>query len=188
MAIEDDDIIELLFDREQNALEFISQKYNNYCTAIANNILNNKEDVEECVNDTYLKIWNSIPPNRPEVLRTFIGRITRNQAFDLYKKMNAQKRGKGQIAMVLDELEECIAGDNNPEKILDQKQLLEAINSFLGTLSKEKCALFVRRYWYSDNIAEIASRYGMSENHVSVSLNRLRKKLRAYLIERGFEL
>ena len=98
------------------------------------------------------------------------------------------KRGNGEFAVVLDELAECVSGGSEPDKEFDRKQMQDAINSFLGSLSKEKCALFVRRYWYSESISEIAERYCMSENHVSVSLYRLRKKFHDYLIERGFEL
>lgn len=187
MAIDDNKIIQLYFDRDENAIKETSEKYGIYCSSIAINILNNKEDAEECVSDTYLKTWNSIPPNRPTVLRTFLGKITRNAAFDLYKKMNAEKRGKGNLAVVLDELGDCVSGGCEPEKEYDKKECINAINSFLGTLSEEKCAFFVRRYWYAETISIIAKRYGKRENYVSVSLNRVRKKLHEYLLERGFE-
>ena len=188
MIMEDNEIIQLYFERNEEAIKATADKYGPYCNSIAYHILNTWEDAEECVTDTYLKAWNSIPPNRPSVLRLFLGKITRNLAFDLYKKMNADKRGGGQIAMVLDEVAGCVSGGSEPDKEFDRKQMQDAINSFLGSLSKEKCALFVRRYWYSESISEIAERYCMSENHVSVSLYRLRKKFHDYLIERGFEL
>lgn len=188
MAIDDNKIIQLYFDRDENAIKATSEKYGKYCNSIAMNILENKEDAEECVSDTYLRTWNSIPPNRPSVLRTFLGKITRNVAFDLYKKMNAEKRGKGNLALVLDELGDCISGGCEPEQEYDKKECVDAINTFLGTLSDEKCAFFVRRYWYADAIAEIAARYGKSENYVAVSLSRIRRKMHDYLIERGFVL
>lgn len=188
MVMKDNAIIELFFARDERAIKITAEKYGNYCNAIAGNILNNREDAEECVNDTYLRAWNSIPPHRPLVLKTYLGKLTRNLAFDLYKKRTAEKRGGGEISAVLDELAECIAGENDPAKEFDKVELQETINIFLGTLSKEKCAVFVRRYWYVESIPEIAERYDMTENHVSVILTRLRKQLRSYLAERGFEL
>ena len=154
---------------------------------IAKNILKNQEDAEECVNDTYLKAWNVIPPNRPAMFKAFLGRITRNIAFNLYKKMHADKRGNGQITLVLDELVECVSDKSDPYQKFEREDLLISINSFLEKLPKEKRIMFVRRYWYSDSVADIANRCGVSENAVSVNLNRLRKRLRNYLIERGFE-
>lgn len=188
MVIEDEEIIQLYFERNEKAIQATADKFGHYCNSIAYHILNNWEDTEECVADTYLKAWNSIPPNRPSVLRLFLGKITRNKAFDIYKKMNADKRGGGEFTIILDELTECVSGGSEPDKELDRKQMLDAINSFLRTLSKEKCAFFVRRYWYAESISEIAKRYSRSENYVSVSLYRLRKKLHDNLIERGFEL
>lgn len=188
MLIEDEKIIQLYFDRNEKAIQATADKYGHYCNSIAYQILNNREDAEECVTDTYLKAWNSIPPNKPSILRLFLGKITRNRAFDLYKKNTADKRGGGEVTIVLDELADCVASGSEPDKEFNRKQMQDAINSFLGTLSKEKCAIFVRRYWYAESISEISKRYSMSENYVSVSLCRLRKKLYDYLIERGFEL
>ncbi len=188
MAIDDNMIIQMYFDRDETAIKATAEKYGAYCKTIAGNILSTHEDVEECVNDTYLKTWDAIPPNRPSVFRTFLGKITRNTAFDFYKKLNADKRGKGQIAEVLDELAECVSGGSEPEKEYDKKELTAYINSFLGTLTKEKCAIFVRRYWYAESISDMAKRFGKSEGALSVSLNRLRKDLHTYLTERGCEL
>lgn len=188
MIVNDIEIIQMYFERNEKAIEATAHKYGHYCTSIAYHILHNWSDCEECVNDTYLKAWNSIPPHRPSMLKLYLAKITRNCAFDLYKKMSADKRGGGEMIMILDELAECVSGGIEPDKEFDKVEMLGAINSFLGTLSKEKCALFVRRYWYLESISEIAERYCMSENHVSVNLNRLRKKLRNYLMKRGFEL
>lgn len=188
MAMEDIQIIQMYFNRDEKAIRETSLKYGNYCSSIAIKILNNWEDAEECVNDTYLCAWESIPPTRPEMLKVYLGRITRNLSFNLYKKMNADKRGNGQIALVLDELAECISGGCEPEQQYLQKEIVSCINSFLRELPKEKRIIFVRRYWYSDSVSEIADRIGKSENAVSVTLNRLRKMLHIYLLERGFNL
>ena len=188
MAMEDNDIIQLYFDRDEKAIAETSGKYGSYCSSIARNILKNREDADECVNDTYLRAWNVIPPNRPVMFRAFLGKITRNISFNLYKKMNADKRGNGQIAVVLEELAECVSGGTEPYQELDKSELMKAINAFLESLPQEKRIMFVCRYWYSDSVADIAKRCDMSENSVSVNLNRLRKRLRSYLLERGFEL
>lgn len=187
MAMEDKDIIQLLFDRDEQAIAETSAKYGSYCNSIARNILKNREDAEECVNDTYLRVWNVIPPNRPVIFKAFIGRITRNISFNLYKKTNANKRGNGQIELILDELAECVSGDNDPIMEVEKNELIKEINSFLDKLPQEKRIMFVRRYWYSDSVTDIAKRCGVSENYVSVNLNRLRKRLHNNLVERGFE-
>ena len=188
MAMEDNDIIQLFLNRDERAIAETSAKYGNYCSSIARNILKNLEDVEECVNDTYLRVWNVIPPNRPTVFKAFIGRITRNISFNLYKKASANKRGNRQIVLILDELDECVSQENDPITEVEKNELLKAINMFLEQLPQEKRIIFIRRYWYSDSVTEIAKRCGISENSVSVSLNRLRKRLHNYLTERGFEL
>ncbi len=188
MAMEDKDIIQLFFDRNEQAIEETSMKYGNYCNSIAMNILKNRADAEECVADTYQKCWNSIPPNRSSVLRIFLGKITRNLSFNMYKRMNADKRGSGQLALILDELAEVISDENSVENNIENKELLKEINIFLNGLSRQKRIMFVRRYWYSDSVTDIARRLGISENNVSVNLNRIRKRLRRYLYERGFEV
>ena len=188
MAMEDKDIIQLFFDRNEQAIEETSMKHGNYCNSIAMNILKNRADAEECVADTYQKCWNSIPPNRPSVLRIFLGKITRNLSFNMYKRMNADKRGSGQLALILDELAEVISDENSVDNNIENKELLKEINIFLNGLSRQKRIMFVRRYWYSDSVTDIAKRLGISENNVSVNLNRIRKRLRRYLYERGFEV
>ena len=186
--MDDKDIIQLYFDRDQKALSATAKKYGKYCTSIAKNILGNDEDAEECVNDTYLNTWNSIPPTRPTILSAFLGKITRNIAFNKYRHNHVKKRGSGEMALVLDELTDCVSGLENIEQEIDRRELVETINSFLDTLSPQKRNVFICRYWYSDSVASIAKRYGMNENNVSVILNRLRPKLKKYLEERGFEL
>ena len=185
--MEDDKIVQLYWDRNEAAITATSDKYGTYCQTIANNILGSREDAQECVNDTYLQAWNTIPPYRPHILSTFLGKITRNLSINLYKKNKREKRGGGQIALAIDELNEIIA-DKNSEAEFDRAELSAAINEFLAMLPEEKCKILVCRYWYAYSIAEIAERFRMKENTVSVTLNRLRQKMREHLIERGFVL
>lgn len=186
--MEDREIVQLYWDRNEDAISQTSRKYGNYCTSIAKNILGNYEDAEECVNDTYMGAWNSIPSHRPNILSTFLGKITRNIAFNRYKYNNADKRGGSELPVVLDELSEFVSGNSNVEKEIEYKELVKAINSFLGTLSSEKRTIFICRYWYSDSIAEIAKQHGLKANAVAMILLRLRAKLKKYLLERGFDL
>ena len=186
--MEDSIIVQLYWDRNQEAIPATANKYGRYCFSIANNILNNSEDSEECVNDAYLGTWNSIPPNRPAFLSTFLGKIVRRIAFNLYKHNHAEKRGGSNFTLVLDELAECADFSAEVEAKISQQELTEAINGFLATLSLKKRNLFVCRYWYADSIENIAKENGMSVNNVTVSLSRMRKKLRTYLEERGFEV
>ena len=186
--MEDVKIVQLYWDRDPNAITKSATKYGDYCTSIAKNILGNKEDVEECVNDTFLNAWNSMPPHRPNMLSTFLGKITRNLSFNRYKHNNAGKRGGSEISAVLDELSECVSGKENVEQEIEYKELVKTIDSFLDTLSPEKRSIFICRYWYTDSISEIAKQFNMRENTVSMTLNRIRLKLQKYLIERGYEL
>ena len=186
--MEDAKIVQLYWDRNQEAIPVTADKYGSYCTTIANNILGNREDAEECVNDTYLKAWNSMPPHRPGVLSAFLGKIVRNLAFNQYKYNTAEKRGGSQTRVVLDEIAELVSDADNVEQEIDRRDLIRWIDTFLGTISAKHRGIFVRRYWYFDSISDIASRFGMTENNVSVTLNRLRLKLHRYLLERGFEL
>ena len=187
-SIEDSMIIQLYWDRDESAISATSEKYGAYCRSIAMNILGDREDAEECVNDTYLGVWNSIPPHRPNVLPAFLGKITRNLSLNKYRQKHAEKRGCGQMGAVLDELAECVSDKSDIEQDIDRKELIKEINQFLGTLPQVKRGIFVGRYWRADSISEIAARYGMTENRVSVTLNRIRKQLNRYLSERGFEL
>ncbi|MBR4431057.1 MAG: sigma-70 family RNA polymerase sigma factor [Clostridiales bacterium] len=186
--MEDENIIRLYWDRDETAIEETSRKYGRYCFAIANNILCSREDSEECVNDTYVKVWESIPPKRPSIFSAFIGKITRNISLNRYKLNNAEKRGGNEMTVVLDEVREIVSGEPDPEEEAIRADLTAAVNDFLSTLSVEKRVMFVRRYWYADDVKSIASRMGTSENNISVSVRRIRNNLRDYLIERGFEL
>ncbi len=186
--MEDFKIVQLYWERDQSAITETAAKYGNYCTSIARNILGNRKDAEECVQDTYMNAWNSMPPHKPNVLSAFLGKITRNLSFDRYKYNNADKRGGNEISAVLDELSECVSGKNNVEQEIEYKELVKAIDTFLATLSSEKRSIFVCRYWYTDSIAEIAKQFHMRENTVSMTLSRIRANLQKYLRERGYEL
>ncbi len=184
--MDDRRIVELYWERDEQAIPATSTKYGAYCTAIAKNILGSREDAEECVNDTYLNAWNAMPPHKPDILPAFLGKITRNLSFNRYKHNTAEKRGGGQLPLVLDELRECITGEESAEEALDRQELTAAMESFLNTLPAEKRNLFVSRYWYTESISDMAARFGMKESAVAMTLSRTRKKLRDYLTERGF--
>lgn len=186
--MEDLQIVQLYWDRNQDAILATSAKYGNYCHSIARNILGNLEDAEECVNDTYLKAWAAMPPHRPKLLGAFLGKITRNLSINRYKHDTANKRGSGKAAIVLDELKDIVSDSDSVEQIVDRKELIKAINAFLDKLSPDKRGIFICRYWYFDSVADIAVRFGKTKGSVSVILNRLRSKLRNHLTERGFEV
>ena len=183
--MEDKEIIELYFNRDEKAIRETAKKYGAYCNSIAHNILDDWRDCEECVNDAYLKTWQSIPPCRPNILSAYIGKIVRNLAFDKYNASHAQKRGGYEVPLVLDELAQIVSVDPVEE---DKTDLTEAINSFLRQLPKQKRQIMVSRYWYCQSVKEIAQRFEMSDNQVSVTLNRLRNKLKQYLTKEGFKL
>lgn len=186
--MDDKSIVQLYWDRNESAIFESSEKYGAYCTSIAHNILFNMDDAEECVNDTWLHAWNAMPPHRPSMLSTFLGKIVRNLSFDLYKRLHRDKRGGSNIDEVLDELNDCVSGNDNTERQWEVKELMKEINQFLLALPKDKRYMFVLRYWYVESISEIAQRLNISESNVSVSLNQIRKKLKVHLIERGFDV
>lgn len=186
--MDDERIVQLYWERNESAIAESARKYGAYCTSIARNILLNPADAEECVNDTWLHAWNAMPPHRPSLLSAFLGKITRNLSFDLYKRLHREKRGGYGIDAVLDELAECVSGTDEPEKRREEQELKEEINRFLLALPEEKRCMFILRYWYADGVSEIASRMKTSENRVSVSLSRIRSRLKAHLIERGFDV
>lgn len=186
--MEDKEIIGLYLDRNEQAIAATSEKYGSYCKSISMNILKNDEDAEECVNDTYMKTWNAIPPQIPLIFSAFLGKIVRNISFNRYRQNNSQKRGGSEMPLILDELGEIVSDKESVESELDNKELLQTINAFLGSISDYKRGIFIRRYWYSDKVSDIAQRYNKSENSVSVELNRIRKNLREHLLKRGYEL
>lgn len=180
-------IVELYWARDEGAIEKTAEKYGGYCRAISINILGNSEDANECVSDTYLRAWNSMPEQRPENLRTFLGKITRNLSFNRYRDRNAQKRG-GETALALTELEDCIPSAENVERTSDSLAIAAAINSFLAELPAESRRVFVKRYWHLSPIREIARGFGMSESKVKSMLMRLRGKLGEHLEREGIFL
>lgn len=184
--LKDTEILDLYFDRNEQAIAETQNKYGTYCFSIAYHILHDQEDSDECVNDTWMRAWNSIPPNRPDYLNIFLGTITRNLSFDRYKKKKAAKRGSGDLGVCLDELEECIPDTgSSTEDTVEAAELQRMINEFLKTLPEKDCNVFLRRYWYSEEYAEIADRYGMNLNSVKTTLFRTRGKLKAYLEKQG---
>ena len=152
------------------------------------NILHDREDAKECVSDTYLNTWNSIPPKRPSLLAPFLGRIVRNLSFNKYKSSHSLKRGGHELTLILDELSEIVSGEASVEDTVIRNAMLKAIDEFIFSLSREKRYVFLRRYWYSDSIADIADKCGRSVNSVTVELSRTRQSLRKYLTERGYDL
>ena len=181
----DESIIEMYFMRNEEAIRHSEEKYGKYCFAVANNILSNSGDSEECVNDTWLRSWNAIPPQRPTVLKLFFARITRNLAIGKYRSNNAKKRGSGEIGDVLHELEYCIA-DSDAESKLNATELARAVNEFLGTLEPRDRAVFLRRYFFTESTDTIALNFGLKKSNVLKILSRIRKKLKTYLTEEGF--
>ena len=186
--MDDSKIIELYMDRSEQAISETARKYGRYCHYIAYNILHNDEDSEECVNDTYLRTWNSIPPKRPNKLQTFLGKITRNLSLNKYEKQSAEKRGSGQIPLILDELTECIPADRNSETLVEDMVIKETLDRFLENLSADARKIFVRRYWYMSSVKEIEEEYGLSESKVTVTLFRTRQKLKTVLEKEGIAL
>jgi len=184
--LEDSQIIELYRQKNADAIPETASKYGAYCFAIAEKILHNTEDSEECVNDTWLHAWNAIPPQNPKVLRLFLAKITRNLSFDRYNAQKAEKRGSGETALVLDELGECLGGGADAEAAYEAKELREAIQRFVRSLPEREGNVLVRRYFFVEPVADIARRYGLTENHVAVILSRTRKKLKAHLQKEGY--
>lgn len=186
--MDDKQIIDLYWARSENAISETADKYGKYCHYIAYNILFNDEDSEECVNDTYLKAWGVIPPQRPNRLSTFLGKITRNLALDRYKYNSREKRGNGQMPLVLDELAECVSATDNTEHIIDDMVVVDCFNCFLAVLPTETRKIFMRRYWYFSSIKEIAADFSISESKVKMTLLRTRNELKEVLEKEGIEL
>lgn len=182
----DDEIIQLFFERKEEAIKETYKKYGSYCFKIANNILGNREDSEECLNDTWLEIWDSIPPTRPVHFHLFLAKMVRNLSINKYRSKYAKKRGNGEMALILDELEECIVGQSDVETLVIAGELQSTINKFVRGLSEKEGNIFIRRYFYSDSIKDISNRYHISENNVRVILNRTRNKLKIRLEKEGY--
>jgi len=186
--VQDEKILELYNTRDESAISETAARYGAYCGSIAMNILHNREDADEVVNDVYLKTWNAIPPEQPRVFSTFIGRIARNLSLDFYEKRNAAKRGGGNSAVLLGELESCIPSLETVEAQVDSRSLATTIDDFLATLGQESRLFFVRRYWHCDTVPKIAARFDVGESKVKVSLMRTREKLKSYLEKEGYSI
>ena len=182
--MDDSKIIELFFERSEQAIVELSKKYGNTCYKIAVNILKNDSDAEECVNDTYLGAWNTIPPQKPKPLLTYICRIARNISIKRYHQNTAKKRNS-YYDVALDELEACLPSSIMVQDEVSASELTSLIDDFLGGLDKTNRIMFVRRYWFSDSISDIATRFNLSKHAVTVRLSRTRERLRQYLIKKG---
>ena len=179
----DERIIQLFFERSEQAIRELDSKYGKVFYSVSNNILGNRQDAEECVNDAYLGTWNAIPPAKPNPLLTFVCKIVRNLSLKRYEQNTAAKRNSF-YDVALEELSECLASSTTVEREMEEQELIKIIESFLNSLSKENRVIFLRRYWFSDTYADIAKRLGITEKTVSVRLTRIRKALRKYLLER----
>ncbi len=184
--MQDEKIIELYFARDEQAIKETESKYNHYLYKIAYNILNNEQDSNESVNDTYLAAWNSIPPHRPNVLSTYLGKLTRRISIDIFRKKNRVKRQSSEYAISLTEIGDCISDDRTPESDYEIKILGEAINAYLKTLSTDARNVFVGRYYYLDSVKDVARYCGMSESKAKTLLYRTRQGLNEYLKKEGF--
>lgn len=184
--MEDAAIVELYFSRSERAIQETIDKYGTYCMTVSRNILRNEEDAEECVSDTWVKAWNAIPPEKPRVLKCYLAKITRNLSINRYHMKHAVRRGSGETEIVLDELQEVVAGGQNVEDMVTARELGTLIDAFVRALPEKEGNVFIRRYFFTEAVDTIAKRYGLSANNVSVMLNRTRKKLKNHLLEAGY--
>ena len=183
--MDDSKLIELYFSRNESAIIYTQNKYGGYCYKIAYNILLDDEESKECVNDTYLAAWESIPPVKPEILSAFLGKITRNISLKRLRAKTAQKRGGGNTDLIFDELNDCIPDKNSVLDAVDANELALLIDSFLRNLPKEERILFLRRYWYFDSIDTLSKTFGLGLAQVKMRLSRIRKKLLLKLEKEG---
>ena len=184
--MEDTAIIDLYWARSQQAIAASEEKYGPYCHTIARRILDREEDAEECVNDTWLRAWNAMPPQRPGILSAFFGKLTRNLSLDRWRRLKAAKRGGSQVEIALHELEDCLPDCRRPDEKLEAGETAALISDFLRRQSEADRALFVRRYWFGDSVPELAERWGLSRHNVTVRLSRIRQKLKQSLQKEGF--
>ena len=186
--MEDQQIVDLYWRRDADAIGETASKYGGYCRTIAQNILSDRQDAEECLNDTWIGAWNAMPPHRPSRLGLFLGKITRNLAWDTVRARTARKRGGGEYTAALEELGECVPPSPGADQAVLDRELEALVNRFLGGLPVRECNVFLRRYWYVEPLEAIAGRYGLKENTVKTILRRTRGKLRVYLEKEGILL
>ena len=184
----DEEIIDLYFARNEQAIQATMETYGGYCGKIAGNILHNDADVEEVLSDTWLCTWDAIPPQRPQYLRLFLGKITRNLALSRWRSITADSRGGGEIFLALEDLGECVGENSNPEAVLQTKQLSDSISLFLKSEPQNSRVIFLRRYYYLESSKQIALQLGVSDTSVRMALTRMRKRLKAYLKKEGYLL
>ena len=184
--MEDHKIVALYWQRNPDAIGETERKYGSYCFRVAKNLLPTSQDAEECVSDTWLGAWNSIPPQRPGCLRQYLAKLTRNLSFTRYKALTAQKRGGGELPLVLEELSECLADETDVEGEAIARELAQSVQNFLAALPEREAGIFLRRYFYAEPVEEIARSRGLTPNHVSVMLSRTRTKLRQHLLMEGY--
>ena len=185
--MDDKQIIELYFERNEQAIKETETKYGAFCHRIAMNILGINEDAEECVNDTYYSVWKQIPPTVPEVFKVYLGRITRNLSISRFRAMRAKKRYSS-MEIMLSELNDCVPSSSNVEQTIEVMQLSDYISEWLDSLPEEDCALFVRRYWFGDEVQELAKKCGITAAKMAQRMLRLRKSLKAALEQKGVAL
>ena len=185
-SLPDDRIVELYWERSESAISETADKYGDYCHYIAYNILYNQEDAEESVNDTWLDAWNNMPPHKPSILSTFLGKITRRISIDRWRRRHADKRGGGEMDLVLDELEDCVSDPTDVETVIEQQEMARIIKEFLEGLPLNERKVFMCRYWYMDSLSSIASQFDFSESKTAAMLHRTRKKLRDKLESEGY--
>ena len=184
--MDDARIVALYWERSDAAIPETASKYGSYLASISQNILASREDAEECVNDTYHDAWNAMPPHRPSILSTFLGKITRRISIDRWRQLTAEKRGGGELTLALDELEDCVSGTGSIENEMERRELEKLFNDFLNALPVTERRVFLCRYWYMDSIQSIAQQFGFSQSKVASMLHRTRAKLRAVLAKEGY--
>lgn len=185
--MEDKQIIDLYFQRNETAITETATKYGAFCHKIALNILSIREDAEECVNDTYHSVWNQIPPTNPCSFRAFLGRITRNLSISRFRALHAKKRYNG-AELMLSELEECIPAPSSVEQAIETKELSSYISAWLYLQNEKEAMLFICRYWYGDSVQDLAKKSGTTAAKMAQTMLRLRKSLKAYLEQKGVNL
>lgn len=184
--MEDSEIIALYWSRSEDAVAASAEKYGPLCRAVARNILHSGGDEEECLNDTWLSAWSSIPPQRPESLPAYLTRLTRNLALNRLRLGRARKRGEGEVPAALEELDECVGAGGGVEELVDAKELTAAIEAFLRAQPRQRRNIFIRRYWYLSPVEELAREYGMTRSGLSSLLHRMRGALKKHLEQEGF--